>query len=155
MEYRNGIGVTTPTSVAEGVARRDRIVLQCRRTHGRLRGARGGSFQRFPPSRGGLRSFASPYINRTNRRWAASAAAARPWFARPRQQGMQSHKILKVLTEAAETQARAPPQWGCVERTLGYQTLSDLTTKSIFSDVLSKFVSDVVLTPGSLLVALP
>ena len=68
----------------------------------------GGFSRRFSPSRGGLHSFASPYNHKTNRRWAASAAAARPWFARPRQQGRHPHKILKVLTEAAENQARAP-----------------------------------------------
>ena len=41
----------------------------------------GGFSQRFPPSRGGLRPFASPPSHRTNRRWAASAAAAHPRIA--------------------------------------------------------------------------
>ena len=50
---------------------------------------------------------------------------------------------------------RPPPQWGCVERTLGYRTPSDLITISIFGDVLSKFVSDVVITPAPMLVPLP
>ena len=44
-------------------------------------GGGGGGSQRFPPLRGGLRPFASPSSHRTNRRWAASAAAAQPRIA--------------------------------------------------------------------------
>ena len=60
-----------------------------------------GVFLAVPPSRGGLRSFVSPYSHTANRKWAASAAAAKPWFARPRPQGRQPHMFLKMLTEAA------------------------------------------------------
>ena len=38
----------------------------------------GGGFQRFLPSCGGLRPFATPPCHKTNRIWAASAAAAQP-----------------------------------------------------------------------------
>ena len=42
MEYRNGLGATTPTSAAEGAARQDRVDLALRRTPGAtVRGRRG------------------------------------------------------------------------------------------------------------------
>ena len=44
--------------------------------------------KRLPPSRGGLRPFASPYSHKTNRRWAASAAAAQPRIAAARGRGV-------------------------------------------------------------------
>ena len=62
---------------------------------------------------------------------------------------------LKGVDREGRDSSTSPPLWGCVERTLGYRTPSDLITMIIFSDVLCKFLSDVVLTPAPLLVALP
>ncbi len=64
-----------------------------------------------------------------------------------------THDLKGVYRDGRDS-STSPPQWGCVERTLGYRTTIDLTSRSIFSHVLSKFVSDVVLTPAPLLVAL-
>ena len=49
--------------------------------------------QRFPPSRGGLRPFPSQDSRRTNRKWAASAAAAQPRIATAK--GARSQGISK------------------------------------------------------------
>jgi hypothetical protein len=50
----------------EDDAREDLVDLRRRRTQGRLRGAKGVFSQRFPPSRGGLRPFASQRSHRTS-----------------------------------------------------------------------------------------
>ncbi len=73
-----------PQDQPEPASREDIDDFRHRCTHGRLRGARGGFFSavpRPPPPRGGLRPFASPSSHRTNRMWAASAAAAQPQIA--------------------------------------------------------------------------
>ena len=57
-------------------ARENLVDLRRRPSQGRLRGARGGFPQRFPPSRGGPRPFTSPYSHKTIRGWETSVAAA-------------------------------------------------------------------------------
>ena len=62
----------------EPAAREDREDFATDAPRGDCEAPEGGFSQRFPPSRGGLRTSASSFSHRTNRRWAASAAAAQP-----------------------------------------------------------------------------
>ena len=62
----------------EPAAREDREDFAADAPRGDCEAPEGGFSQRFPPARGGLRTSASPPSHRTNRRWAATVAAAQP-----------------------------------------------------------------------------
>ncbi len=86
----------------------------------------GGVSQRFPPSSGGLRPFASHCSHRTNRRWASLVAAAQPRIATARGGG-RSYGISRIY--AATLEGVHVPSAQCVDHCLssvsGMATLMD------------------------------